>query len=88
MWLTRVRRTRSLSQRNKSRGLVSNSAEGIDGGNGGAGKFSLNAFCCTPFQHFPVCVNQPRVLSASACYHTVTCTNIYMNWLSIKLEVV
>jgi hypothetical protein len=87
MWLTRVR-TRSLSQRNKSRGLVSNSAEAIDGGNCGAGRFSLNAFCCIPFRHFPVCVNQPRVLSASDCYNTLTCTNIYMNGLSIKLEVV
>jgi hypothetical protein len=81
-------RTRSPSQRNRSRGLVSNSAEAIYGGNDGAGRFLLNAFCCIPFQHFPVCVNQPRVLTASACYHTVTCTNICMNWLAIKIEVV
>ena len=86
MWLTLVRRTCSPSQRNRSRGLVSNYAEAIDGGNDGARRFPLHAFCCIPFQHFPVCVNQPRVLTASACYRTVTCTNIYTNGLARKLE--
>jgi hypothetical protein len=79
-------RTCLPSQRNRSHGLVSNSAEAIDGVNDGARRYSLHAFCCIPFQHFPVCVNQPRVLRASACYHNVTCTNIYMNWLPIKIE--
>ena len=86
IWLTRARRTCSPSQRNRSRGLVSNCAEAIDGGNDGARSFSLCAFCCIPFQHFPVCVNQSRVLTASACYHMVTCTNICMNALARKLE--
>jgi hypothetical protein len=86
MWLTCVRRTLSPSQRNRSPGLVSNYAEAIDGGNDGARSFSLHAFCCIPFQHFPVCVKQPRVLTACTCYHTVTCTNIYMNGLARKLE--
>jgi hypothetical protein len=82
MWLTRVRKTCSPSQRNRSRGLVSNSAEAIDDGNDVARWFSLHALCCISFQHFPVFVNQPRVLSASACYNTLTCTNIYMNGVS------
>jgi len=82
MWLTRVRRTRSPSQRNRSRGLVSNSAEPTDDGNDVARRFSLHALCCIPFQHFPVFVDQPRVPTASACYNTLTCTNIYMNGVS------
>jgi hypothetical protein len=83
---TRVRRTHSPSQKNRSRGLVSDNAEAIDGGNDGARKFSVHILCCIPFQLSPVCVNTPRVLTASARYHTVTSTNVCMNGQAIKLE--
>jgi hypothetical protein len=68
MLRTRVRRTCSPLQKNRSRGLVSDYAEDIDGGNDGARKFSLHALHCVPFQHSPECVNQPRVFTANACY--------------------
>jgi hypothetical protein len=91
MWLTRVRRTRSASQRNRSHGLVSGYTEAMERSpacavNDGARDRSLIALCCIPCQYSPVCVNQPAVLTASDCYNTVTSTNTCMNALVTKVE--